>query len=149
MSDALKLRRRTTRVQRLAEDKRRAAALQVLRQELLTQLATVSDWRNYRDLGELVADYAISGGTAVLVSGLAVEPYSMGRGHVGTLVQKVMHNINAVDLRGDRPICRYTCNGRDIAMALRLNSDITLGDLSGGADVTEFVRHVRHHPRSN
>ena len=145
--DALTLRRRTTREQRLQLSEKQEAALQVRRQELLQCLATVCAF-GYPYIVELVAHYAISPTTAVRVSGLGMDVSSMGQRHIATLVQELQDKINSRDARCQLPVLRYTCNGCDIEVNLLLNPYLTLGDLSKGASVTEFVRHLRHHPPS-
>ena len=145
MSDALQLRRKTSRAQRLRLAEIEQGTLQIIRQELLECLAIVTALA-FPDIGNLVGDYVISPTTTVLVSGLGYDEYSQGTIHIAQLVQQLHDKILAWDKACTLPVFRYTCNGHDIAVRLQLNPDLRLADLSRGEDVTRLVRQLRHTP---
>jgi hypothetical protein len=144
MSESLQKRRRINREANRPLSVKKEAALQFRRSESLPYLAVVYAL-SYPCIGHLVAEYATSSTTTVLISGLGFEVFPMGERHIATLVHELLARITSREAQCGHPLFRFTCNGRDIAVDLQLNPDLNLGDLSNCAPVTEFVRHLRHH----
>jgi hypothetical protein len=144
MSESLPKRRRINREANRRLSLKKEAALQFRRSESLPYLAVV-DALSYSCIGQLVAEYATSSTTTVLISGLGKEVIPMGERHIATLVHELLARFTSREAQCGLPLFRFTCNGRDIAEILQLNPDLNLGDLSNCAPVTEFVRHLRHH----
>jgi hypothetical protein len=143
MSQSLKKRRCISREANRQLTVKNETALQFRRLESLPYLAVV-DALSYPCIGQLVAEYATSSTTTVLITGLGKVVVPMGERHIATLVHELLARFIAREALCGLPLFRYTCNGRDISDSLQSNPDLNLGDLSNCAPVTEFVRHIRH-----
>jgi hypothetical protein len=148
MSESLQKRRRITRELGRLWSEKKEAALQVRRACLLSELLpylTAVAALSHPGIVELVAEYAIRPRPTrtVLITGLGMEVIPMGERHIATLVHELLDKITSREAQCGLPVFRFTCNGHDIAVDLQLNPHLTLGDVSNGASVTKFVRHIR------